>query len=226
MRSSDIKYTTRNNEVFDGYLAEPDGDGSYPGILLLPAIWGTDKTILELTSAFADDGFVVSVPDIFWRIHPGPTADREIAQGRYAAFDAEQGMLDIEDIIKDLKARANCNGKVGVLGFCFGGRYAHLCAARLGVDAAAAYHGTKIGLHLDETANISCPVSFHFGDDDPSIPMEEVNAIKKSYANHSNAEIAVYPGCGHNFSIPGNAKYVPEVAKASRDAVLDCFNSM
>lgn len=226
MPSTEITYTTRNNETFDGYLTAPAGDGSYPGILLITAIGGVDHTMKTLSDAWAADGFVVSVPDIFWRTHPGPTADREIAQARYQSYDADQGMLDIEDIIKNLKALPNCNGKVGVLGFCFGGRYAHLCAARLGVDGAAAFHGTKIGLHLDETKKITCPVSYHFGDQDSSIPMEEVNAIKASYASHANAEIVVYEGSAHNFSTPGKPAYQPDVAKASRNSVLRCFNSM
>ncbi|NKB22511.1 MAG: hypothetical protein GKS01_18655 [Alphaproteobacteria bacterium] len=226
MPSQDIKYTTRNNETFDGYLTKPDGDGKYPGLLYITAISGADATNRMLGDAWAADGFVVSMPDIFWRQHPGPTADREIAQARYAAFDAEQGMLDIEDIISDLKSRPNCNGKIAVLGFCFGRRYAHLCASRLGVDAAAAFHGTKIGLHLDETQNITCPVSYHFGSVDNSIPMDEVNAIKVSYANHPNAEIAVYEGHAHNFSTPGKPAYDADVAKTSRAAVLSCFRSM
>jgi len=226
MPSTDITYTTRENDTFDGYLTAPAGDGLYPGVLIITGISGTDDTLKMLADAWAADGFVVSVPDIFWRVHPGPTTDRGIAQARYEAFDVQQGMLDIEDIINDLKARANCNGKVGVLGFCFGGRYAHLSAARLGVDAAAAFHGTKIGLHLDETDKITCPVSYHFGDQDPSIPMDEVNAIKASYASHINAEIGVYEGCVHNFSTPGKAGYVEDVAKRSRAAVLRCFKSM
>jgi hypothetical protein len=136
MPSSEITYTTRNNEVFTGYYTHPDGDGPFPGIVLITAIWGTDDEMKELADAWAVDGFVVSVPDIFWRVLPGPTADRDVAFDRYGKFDVDQGMLDIEDLVKDLKARPECNGKVGILGFCFGGRYAHLAAARLGVDAA------------------------------------------------------------------------------------------
>ncbi len=226
MPDQDIQYTTRNNETFDGYLTQPDGDGKYPGLLYITAISGADETNRMLGDVWAADGFVVSMPDIFWRQHPGPTADREIAQARYKAFDAEQGMLDIEDIINDLKGWPNCNGKIAVLGFCFGGRYAHLCAARLGVNAAGAFRGTKIGLHLDETKNITCPVSYHFGSVDNSIPMDEVNAIKESYAGHANAEIAVYEGHAHNFSTPGKPAYDAGVAKISRDAVLRCFQSM
>lgn len=117
MPSRDITYTTRDNETFTGYYTHPDGNGPSPGILLITAIYGTDDEMKELADAWAADGFVVSVPDIFWRVLPGPTADREVAFDRYGKFDAEQGMLDIEDLIKDLKARPECNGKVGILGF-------------------------------------------------------------------------------------------------------------
>jgi carboxymethylenebutenolidase len=150
----------------------------------------------------------------------------EKAFDRYGKFDPVQGMLDIEDLIKDLKGRPQCNGKVAVLGFCFGGRYAHLAAARLGIDAAAAYHGTAIGQHLDETAKVKCPVSFHFGDDDPVVPMDEVEAIRKSYAGRDNAAISVYEGASHNFSMPYKDGYDEAAAVAARAAVLSCFKSM
>lgn len=226
MPSTEITYATRKDETFTGYLSSPDGDGPFPGILLITAIFGIDDEMKELSDAWAADGFVVSTPDIFWRVMPGPTADMDKAFARYEAFDADQGMLDIEDLIADLKARPQCNGKVAVLGFCFGGRYAHLAAARLGVDAAGSYHGTRIGEHLDEVDQVKCPVSFHFGAEDPFVPMDEVEAIKAAYAGHANAEIMPHPGASHNFAMPYKEGYVAEVAKASRDAVLRCFQSM
>ena len=67
MPSQDIKYTTRNNETFDGYLTAPDSDGKYPGLLYITAISGADETNRKLGDAWAEDGFVVSMPDIFWR---------------------------------------------------------------------------------------------------------------------------------------------------------------
>lgn len=226
MPSTEITYTTRDNETFTGYLAAPEGEGTAPGILLVTAIFGIDEEMKELSDAWARDGFVVSTPDIFWRVMPGPTADMEKAFARYEAFDFAQGMNDIEDLIGDLRARPRCNGKVAVLGFCFGGRYAHLAAARFGIDAAGAYHGTRIGEHLDEVDRVTCPVSFHFGDSDPVVPMEEVAAIQAAYASHGNAEIAVYEGATHNFSMPYKEGYHAEAAKASREAVLRCFRSM
>jgi len=226
MTGTDITYTTRAGENFTGYLATPMTEAQAPGILLITAIFGVDDEMKELADAWAADGFVVSVPDIFWRVMPGPTADMEKAFARYGAFDADQGMLDIEDLIGDLKARPQCNGKVAMLGFCFGGLYAHLGAARLGIDAAGSFHGTKIGDHLGETGKITCPVSFHFGDEDPVVPMDEVAAIKTAYAGHQNAEITIHPGAFHNFSMPYKDGYHAAAAGTSRDAVLRCFQSM
>ena len=73
MPSTDISYTTRDGENFTGYLSEPNGDGKAPGILLITAIFGIDTEMQELADAWAADGFIVSVPDIFWRVMPGPT---------------------------------------------------------------------------------------------------------------------------------------------------------
>jgi carboxymethylenebutenolidase len=204
----------------------PAGDGPFPGILLITAIFGIDDEMIELADAWAADGFIVSVPDIFWRQLPGPTADFDVAIGRMQEFDPEQGMRDIEDLLNDLRNRPQCNGKVGVLGFCFGGRYVHLSAARLGVDAGAAFHGVAIGLHLDETDKVTCPISLHFGQADPYVPMDEVDAIKEAYAVHDNAEIVVHEGAEHNFSMPYKPGYDESVAKASRDAALRIFQSM
>src|SRR5215470_11927183 len=121
MAGTDIKYRTRSGEIFDGYLAAPAGATRVPGILLITAIFGVDQEMRELADAWAADGFVVSVPDIFWRQIPGPTADMQVAFDRYRKFDPVQGMKDIEDLVQHLKALPRCNGKVAILGFCFGG---------------------------------------------------------------------------------------------------------
>ena len=225
-QTHDISYETRAGEEFTGILAEPDGIAKAPAILYITAIWGIDDSARDITQAFADDGYLVSVPDIFWRVHPGPTTDMAIAQGRYHAYDFDQGLLDMQDLIAHLQRHPRCNGKVAMLGICFGGRYAHLGAARWGIDAAASYHGTYIERHLDETSKITCPVSHHFGADDPIVPMEDVRAIQDSYANRPNAEVVVHAGAEHNFSMPRKPTFDPGTAKTARDAVLRCFAAM
>ena len=226
MVGNEIKYKTRDGKEFDGYLTKPDTDEPLPGIIIITAIFGNDEDMLELSDAWASDGFIVSVPDIFWRVLPGPTTDHAVGRDRMGKFDLEQGMKDIEDVIADLKNRSECNGKIGMLGYCFGGRYVHLSAARLGINAGAAFHGTAIGKSLDETNKITCPMSLHFGDNDPVVPMEEVNAIKASYAGKPDIEIVVYDGAGHSFSMPRNQGFDAKVAKASRDSALALFRSM
>ena len=223
---TDITYTTRAGEALTGVLAEPDGTGKAPGILYITAIWGIDESARDITQGFAEDGFLVSVPDIFWRVHPGPTTEHAVAHSRYHAYDFDQGLLDIQDLIADLRAHPRCNGKVAMLGVCFGGRYVHLGAARWGIDAAASYHGTYIERHLDETHKIACPVSHHFGADDPVTPMADVRAIQESYASRPKAEVIAHAGAEHNFAMPQKPTYDPVIAKAARDAVLRCFRSM
>lgn len=226
MTGIDVRYTTRNHETFDGYLTGPDGTAKAPGILMITAIFGVDQEMRELADAWAGDGFLVSVPDIFWRQFPGPTADMSVALDRYGKFDPVQGLRDIEDLVRDLESRPACNGKVAILGFCFGGRYALLGAARLGIDAAASFHGTDMGQHLNEVDRVTCPVSFHFGDSDPLVAMEEVDAVRKAFAGRANADIGVYHGASHNFAMPRKDGYNAAAAKESRDRVRRCFKSM
>ena len=226
MPSGAVTYTTREKEVFTGYLSEPAGVAQAPGILLITAIFGIDDEMMELADAWAADGFVVSVPDIFWRVMPGPTADLEKAFARYNDFDAEKGFNDVEDLMRDLRANPRCSGKVGVLGFCFGGRYAQVAASRFNADAACAYHGTLIDNHLDEVGSVTCPISFHFGAEDAVVPVETVNAIRLAYASHDDADIVLHDGADHNFSMPYKEGYNAVVAEKSRRAVLEKFNSM
>ena len=138
----------------------------------------------------------------------------------------EQGYKDVEDLLADLRANPRCNGKVAVLGFCFGGRYAQYAVARLGADAAGAFHGTMIDAELNPMPPKSCPVSFHFGADDPVVPMEAVEKIRAAYAEHDHADIVAHDGTGHNFSMPTKDGYHAGVAATSRQAVLDAFSTL
>jgi carboxymethylenebutenolidase len=181
------------------------------GIIVIPAIFGTDDGVREIMSDWAARGCLVASADLFHRTIPGPLgrddAGREKAQKRYAEFDVEQGVADLGDTIAWMRADARCNGKVVVFGYCFGGRYAFLAAARLGVDGAVSFHGTKIGLSLDDAGTVSCPLSIHVGYKDRSIPMNEVEATIKALAGNPLAEVRVYPDCEHGFTGKGRPAY-------------------
>ena len=228
MPNETIQYTTRDGDHFGGYLAIPEGSGPFPGILMITAIFGVDEEMMELADAWAEDGFIVSVPDIFFRVLPGPVpvSEFETAIGRMHKFDRDQGLKDMEDLVVDLRAQPQCNGKVGMLGFCFGGRYAHLGAALLGINAGASFHGTAIGMELALTKQISCPMSLHFGGDDQAVPIEEIKQIQAAYSGKDSCDIVIYDGIGHNFSMPQKPGYDEATARASRAAALSVFQSM
>lgn len=102
----------------------------------------------------------------------------------------EAGLATVRTAMDALRAEA---GKVAVVGYGFGGRYAFLAVTRLGADAAAAFRGANIGRHLDESARVKKPLSFHFADDDARVPFEEVRAIKGALEGFGTTEIYRYP---------------------------------
>jgi carboxymethylenebutenolidase len=152
------------------------------------------------------------VYDPFWRSDPGSLAlgvdaDRERAARRRDAFVPEDGVRDLAGAVAALRALPESNGNVAAAGYCFGGRYAMIAAARLDVQAAVAFHGICMGESLDAARAIRVPVSFHFGDEDHSTPMTEVRAIQAAVAGNPQVELCVYEGVGHSFTWHGHARY-------------------
>ena len=171
-----IDIAAADGGTFKGYLTVP-ASGSGPGILLLQEIFGVNSSMREVADYYAEEGYVVLAPDLFWRMEPGvdlgyTEADFNKAFGYYQRFDANQSIKDAADALKVLRARSECVGKVGALGFCLGGKLAYLAAARTDVDCAVCYYGVGIEADLGEAAQIKCPVVFHFAELDKFAPAE------------------------------------------------------
>lgn len=228
--SKDVTLRAADGGSFSAYLALPKTTPA-PAIVIITSIFGTDQEMRDQTERYAEAGFIGIVPDIFWRIEPGPLdhADpeqRRRATARKDAFDVEAGVADIGATVDFLTSMKEYNGKFAVSGFCFGGRFTLLAATRLGAAAGAAFHGTNIGLDLAETARAACPLSLHFGDNDAAVPMAEVEAIKAAFAGKPQVEICVYPGASHGFSSPSRASYDPEAARLSNERALKVLAGM
>ena len=165
---------------FKGYLAVP-ASGSGPGILLLQEIFGVNSSMRETADYYAEEGYVVLAPDLFWRMEPGvdlgyTEADFNKAFGYFQRFDADQAIKDSADALKVLRARPECVGKVGALGFCLGGKLAYLAAARTDVDCAVSYYGVGIEADLGEAGKIKGPIVFHFAELDRFAPQKRAGA--------------------------------------------------
>ena len=204
MAGKTIPIRTADGGAFSGYLATPSS-GSSPGLLLLQEIFGVNHHIRALADLYAEEGYVVLAPDLFWRIKPSielgySDEDFKTALDYYGRFDVDQAIGDAGDALKTLRANAACNGKAGALGFCLGGKLAYLAAARLAVDAAVSYYGVAIEQNLAEAKSVKCPVALHFAAEDKFVPPAAREAIRAALAGHDGAEIYVYPEADHAFN--------------------------
>jgi carboxymethylenebutenolidase len=223
-----LMVTAADGAAFAAFLALPASVPA-PGIVILPPIFGVDAQMRDLAGRCAARGYAAAVLNQFWRDATPRTfertpEERPLAFARAARVDVDQAVDDLGAAIAALRARPECDGTIAVMGYCFGGRYAFLAAARLDVQAAASFHGTQIGISLGDAPQVAAQLSLHFGEDDPLTPPEEIAAIRAALRHRGDAEIAVYPGAVHNFSQPGWPGHDPDVAARSEAAAFAVFD--
>ncbi|HEY1827995.1 MAG TPA: dienelactone hydrolase family protein [Acidimicrobiales bacterium] len=192
---------------FEAYRAVPASGGG-PGILLYQEIFGINDNMRELADRLADAGYLVLVPDMFWRIEPRFERKDESGIGDAFAivqqFDAEKAVDDIRSAHAHLLGMSACSGKVGAMGFCLGGGLAFATATQsrvhgAGPDAAVAYYGSAINDMLGSVDGLECPTLFHYGDNDPFIPAENIAAVEQAVSGRPGVEFHRYDA-GHAFS--------------------------
>jgi carboxymethylenebutenolidase len=194
---------------FRGYLTLPAA-GKGPGVVLCQEIFGINAYVREVADYYAEEGYVVLAPDLFWRLEKDVDLGYSEAEWKKAfeffqRFDVDKGMEDITAAVRALRALPEVAGKVGALGFCLGGKLAYLAAARSGVDVAVGYYGVGIEGSLSERPK--CPTVLHFAEKDKYVPAQAVEKIKAAFADSADIEIYVYPGQDHAFARTGGEHY-------------------
>ncbi len=210
MASGWITITADDGGRFDACLALPPR-GSGPGLLLFQEIFGVNRHIRAVADQYAQDGFVVLAPDLFWRQAPRVElgyegAQRERAMQLMKAAQAPLLAADSRASLAALRALSQCAGKVGAIGYCLGGRLAYLAAAAGGVDAAVSYYGGGIHDQLDRAAQVRCPIQFHYGALDAHIPPAAVQRVREAFAGR-DAPLFVYDGADHGVNCWDRASY-------------------
>jgi len=201
------------------YQAAPEG-GARGAVVVIQEIFGVNGHIREVVDGYARAGYFAIAPQIFDRV------ERDIELG-YEEADMGQGIeiafqkLDREQTLKDLQAAvdaASVHGKVGVVGYCFGGLLTWLSACELsGVSAASAYYGGGIAGEVSRQARV--PVMMHFGELDAHIPLSDVEAIKSA---QPAVDVFVY-SADHGFNCDHRASYDADSAAQARERTLDFF---
>ncbi|HKD65582.1 MAG TPA: dienelactone hydrolase family protein [Candidatus Binataceae bacterium] len=224
MAGTTLRITASDGGVFEGYLALPAA-GSGPGLVLAQEIFGINRHMREVADLYAEEGYAVLAPDLFWRLAAGielgyEGVDLERAFSFHERFGIGQGVHDINDAIRTLRGRPECNGKVGVLGFGLGGRLAYLAAARLKIDVAVSYYGMELEEHLEEARSVHCPIIFHFGAEDGYTPTAAREAVRRAFAARDDAEIYVYAGADHGFNNPSRGAFNKSAAALAHSRTI------
>jgi carboxymethylenebutenolidase len=175
-----------------------------PGLVMIPEIFGINRSLLDMAEGFARQGFVVLALDIFWRLQPNTNLgyapeDFTVARRLHTQFDYAPGVRDMQAGIDTLRRHPSCNGKVGVVGYCLGGTMAYLAAARTDSDASSGYYGTRIDKFLDEGRTIGRPLMLHLGRLDHRTPPPIMGAILAAIEGNTNAQPFIYENARHGF---------------------------
>ncbi|MGR8921313.1 MAG: dienelactone hydrolase family protein [Gammaproteobacteria bacterium] len=190
---------------FRAWVTKPAA-GSGPGLVLLPEIFGLNDFMRLMAERFAEEGYVCFVPDLFWRVEPDTALAYDEAPKALdlrERFDVDQGATDLGHVVAALRAHPDQAGKVGAVGWCFGGLMATLTALEHDIDCAVAYYPTGMEHCADALGGLGCPVVLHLGEDDDKVPAAMQARLAAAAAANPRLTSFVYPGCRHGFASPG-----------------------
>ena len=210
------------NGSIKGYFARPAAAGKYPAVLVIHENRGLNPYIEDVARRFALANFVAYAPDGTTSVGGFPGTDEEGA----VKFRQVNGPKMFEDFVASaawLKARPECTGKYGAIGFCFGGGIVNQLAAKLpDLGAGVPFYGR--GVSADDAAKVKAPLMLHFGALDAGTtgawPAYET-ALK---ANNKTFEAFIYEGAQHGFHNDTTPRYDEKSAKLAWQRSLDFFN--
>jgi carboxymethylenebutenolidase len=222
----------------EAYYARPSRSGKFPGVVVIHHLPGWDEWIIEVARKFAHHGYAAIAPHLYFRDGPGSPDDIGARVRAAGGVADEQVMGDVAGSIKFLHAQPNSNGKVGVIGFCSGGRLSYMAACSVpGIDAAVDCWGGSVIVKdpkqldakrpvapIDLTEKLPCPLLGIFGNDDKNPDPEQVNQTEATLKRLGKTyEFHRYDGAGHAFFNWARPSYRPEQALDGWQKVLGFY---
>ncbi len=238
IQAATVKFQGFNGDSGEAYYAYPLATGRYPGVVVIHHFPGWDEWTAEVTRKFADHGYAAIAPSLYFRLGDGASAE-VVARARAAGgMPDDQVMGDVAGAAAFLRAQSHSNGKVGVIGFCSGGRQAYLAACRVGnLDAVVDCWGGSVVVSdpsklpstqpvapIELTERIRCPLLGLFGSEDTNPSPDDVNRIEAALKRFGKSyEFHRYEGAGHAFFAWYRPNYRPEQAQDGWKKVFAFF---
>jgi carboxymethylenebutenolidase len=214
----------QGNEKIRGYFVRPaNASGKLPGVLVVHENRGLNPYIEDVARRLATEKFIAFAPDGLTSVGGYPGNDEEGAK-LFAKVDKPKMNEDFIAAAKWLKNRSDCNGKIGVVGFCFGGGVANMLATRMGTDLSAAvpfYGGQPTA---EEAAKIKAPLLLQYAALDTRITGNWPKYEEVLKANHVPYQAYIYEGANHGFHNDTTPRYDEAAAKLAWQRTLDFFN--
>ena len=208
-----VELSASDGHQLTAYLAAPDGRPR-AAIVVVQEVFGVTRHIRAVADQYAAAGFAAIAPALFDRVEPNvevPYTEAARAFTYVQKLTNEQVMLDLQAAVE----RVAPFGKVGMVGYCWGGAMTYLAASRLKLAAAISYYGGGINTYLDERPR--SPIMFHYGELDTHIPLSVVEIIKEAIPE---GHFFVYPA-GHGFNCTDRASFDGTCAKLALDRSLE-----
>jgi carboxymethylenebutenolidase len=210
-----VQGTAADGHGLSIYRADPAGTPR-GALVIVQEIFGVNSHIRAVCDDYAREGYVAVAPALFDRVERG--VELGYQEGDVAAGRAIREKVSLEQALADVEAAAKevaGVGKIGVVGYCWGGTVAWVAATRSRTFAAAvSYYGGGVPDLAEERPN--CPALLHFGEQDHAIPLAGVERLK---AAHPGLPIHLYPA-GHGFNCDQRASYHAESARLARERTL------
>ncbi|HEV8630548.1 MAG TPA: dienelactone hydrolase family protein [Thermoanaerobaculia bacterium] len=226
VKAETVAYGKAGDETFHGYLARPEGaKKGGPAVLLIHEWWGLNDNIRDIARQLASHGYLALAVDVY---HAKSASTPDEAQGlmRGVMAHPEAAEENLRQAVHYLHAKAGA-GKVGVVGWCFGGGWSLQTALLVpdGVQAVVMYYG-RPELDRAKLAKLQAPLLGNFGEQDQGIKPEGVRqfeALLKELGK--SADIKFYPGAGHAFANPSGGNYVKAAADDAWQRTLAFFDA-
>ncbi|MBI2876038.1 MAG: dienelactone hydrolase family protein [Candidatus Tectomicrobia bacterium] len=237
MLAESVNFAGQNGDYLDAYLARPLGAGSYPGVILIHEAFGLVEHTKEQARKFAHHGFIAITPDLYHREGPENPDDLQSVIQRMQSLSDAQVIADLEGAVTALRSVATCNGKIGCIGHCSGGRHTVLFACNTkNLHAAVDCYGGRVipdqltpampKAVIDMIPNLSCPLLGLFGELDANPAPAHVARLEEELKKaNKEYEFKMYTGdVGHGFFGDYRPSYRQEPAVDGWQRIFNFFD--